>query len=138
MFLSGLVDKRRQQPSPDSNARVGSVDQIEHLATTWLCALYKQDDTLVPQACSFDNCPKRTGFNKLLFPDVRKNSCTSPDCFRPKIDASVKKTPETNPQLIQISAAWNSREGAPLGRNRYVELEIKKPNANGASTKLPA
>jgi hypothetical protein len=25
-----------------------------------------------------------------------------------------------------ISAAWNSREGAPFGRNRYVELEIKK------------
>jgi hypothetical protein len=50
----------------------------------------------------------------------------------------VKKTLETKPQLIQISAAWNSREGAPLGRNRYVELEIKKPKANGASTKLPA
>jgi len=25
-----------------------------------------------------------------------------------------------------------------LGRNQYVELEIKKPKANGASTKLPA
>jgi hypothetical protein len=48
----------------------------------------------------------------------------------------VKKTLETKPQLIQISAAWNSREGAPLGRNRYVELEIKKSKANGASTKL--
>jgi ParB family chromosome partitioning protein len=42
------------------------------------------------------------------------------------------------PQLIQISAAWNSREGAPLGRNQYVELEIKKPKPNGASTKLAA
>jgi ParB family chromosome partitioning protein len=67
---------------------------------------------------------------------VRKDSCTSPDCFRAKIDASVKKTLETKPQLIQISAAWNSREGAPLGRNHYVELEIKKPKPNGASSKL--
>ncbi len=50
----------------------------------------------------------------------------------------MKKTLETKPQLIQISAAWNSREGAPLGRNQYVELEIKKPKANGASTKLSA
>jgi len=50
----------------------------------------------------------------------------------------VKKTLETKPQLIQISAAWNSREGAPLGRNRYVELEIKKPKPNGASDKLSA
>jgi ParB family chromosome partitioning protein len=48
----------------------------------------------------------------------------------------VKKTLETKPQLIQISAAWNSREGAPLGRNHYVELEIKKTKTNGASTKL--
>jgi ParB family chromosome partitioning protein len=98
----------------------------------------KQDETLVPEAGSCANCPKRTGFNKLLFPDVRKDSCTSPDCFRAKIDASVKKTLETKPELIQISTAWNSREGSPLGRNRYVELEIKKPKANGASTKLPA
>jgi ParB family chromosome partitioning protein len=96
----------------------------------------KQDETLVPEAGSCVNCPKRTGFNKLLFPDVRKDSCTSPDCFRAKIDASVKKTLETKPQLIQISAAWNSREGAPLGRNHYVELEIKKAKPNGASTKL--
>jgi hypothetical protein len=50
----------------------------------------------------------------------------------------VRKTLETKPQLIQISAAWNSREGAPLGRNQYVELEIKKPRPNCASTKLPA
>jgi ParB family chromosome partitioning protein len=48
----------------------------------------------------------------------------------------VKKTLETKPQLIQISAAWNSREGAPLGRNQYVELEIKKPKVNGANAKL--
>ena len=96
----------------------------------------KQDETLVPEAGSCANCPKRTGFNKLLFPDVRKDSCTSPDCFRAKIDACVTRTLETKPQLIQISAAWNSREGAPLGRNQYVELEIKKPKPNGASTKL--
>jgi len=98
----------------------------------------KQDETLVPEAGSCANCPKRTGFNKLLFPDVRKDSCTSPDCFRAKIDASVKKALETKPQLIQISAAWNSREGAPLGRNQYVELEIKKPKTNGTGTKLSA
>ena len=96
----------------------------------------KQDETLVPGAGSCANCPKRTGFNKLLFPDVRKDSCTSPDCFRSKMDACVKKTLETKPQLIQISAAWNSREGAPLGRNHYVELEIKKAKPNGASGKL--
>jgi ParB family transcriptional regulator, chromosome partitioning protein len=48
----------------------------------------------------------------------------------------VKKTLETKPQLIQISAAWNSREGAPLGRNQYVELEVKKPKPDGVNSKL--
>ena len=41
----------------------------------------KQDETLVPEAGSCANCPKRTGFNKLLFPDVRKDSCTSTRMF---------------------------------------------------------
>jgi ParB family transcriptional regulator, chromosome partitioning protein len=36
----------------------------------------KQDEALVPEAGSCSNCPKRTGFNKLLFADVRKDSCT--------------------------------------------------------------
>jgi ParB family chromosome partitioning protein len=97
----------------------------------------KQDEKLVSAAGSCINCPQRTGFNKLLFADVRKDSCTDPQCFRAKIDAHVSKTLESKPQLVQISSAWNSREGAPLGRNRYVELEIKKTKPNGVSTKLP-
>jgi ParB family transcriptional regulator, chromosome partitioning protein len=97
----------------------------------------KQDEKLMPEAGSCANCPKRTGFNKLLFADVRKDSCTDPQCFRSKIDAHVAKTLESKPTLVQISSAWNSREGAPLGRNQYVELEIKKAKANGTAAKLP-
>ncbi len=96
----------------------------------------EQDETLVPAAGSCSNCPKRTGFNKLLFADVRKDSCTDPQCFRAKIDAHVSKTLETKPQLVQISSAWNTREGAPLGKNRYVELEIKKAKTNGTGSKV--
>jgi ParB family chromosome partitioning protein len=98
----------------------------------------KQDDKLVPEAGSCANCPKRTGFNKLLFADVRKDSCTDPQCFRSKIDAHVAKMIESKPTLVQISSAWNSREGAPLGRNQYVELEVKRAKANGTASKLPA
>lgn len=88
----------------------------------------KQDEALLPKAGSCVNCPKRTGFNKLLFADVRKDSCTDPQCFQAKIDAHVKKTIESQPKLVQISSSWSSssREGAPLGRNRYVELDLKK------------
>jgi ParB family transcriptional regulator, chromosome partitioning protein len=35
----------------------------------------KSDEALVPEAGSCANCPKRTGFNALLFSDVRKDSC---------------------------------------------------------------
>src|SRR5271166_3542499 len=99
----------------------------------------KQDETLVPDAGSCANCPKRTGFNKLLFSDVRKDSCTDPQCFRAKVDAHVAKTMERKPELVQISSAWSSREGAPLGRNRYVELELKKSKTqNPAAKALPA
>jgi ParB family chromosome partitioning protein len=86
----------------------------------------KQDETLVPAAGSCVNCPKRTGFNKLLFAEVRKDSCTDPNCFRVKVDAHIAKAMEKKPDLVQISSAWNTREGAPLGRSRYVELQIKK------------
>src|SRR5437667_5013510 len=96
----------------------------------------KQDETLVPAAGSCVNCPKRTGFNKLLFGDVaRKDSCSDPHCFRAKIDAHVSKTLEAKPQLVQISSAYNTREGAPLGRNRYLELQVKKAKGNGVRTK---
>jgi ParB family chromosome partitioning protein len=98
----------------------------------------KQAETLVTGAGSCANCPKRTGFNKLLFSDVRKDSCTDPQCFRAKIDAHVTKALETKPTLVQISSAWNSREGAPLGRNHYVELQIKKARTNGERAKLSA
>ena len=54
------------------------------------------------------------------------------------MDAHIAKTMEKNPELVQISSAWNTREGAPLGRNRYVELQIKKPEGNGSTVKQPA
>ncbi|SRR6266849_855351 len=72
----------------------------------------KQDETLVPEAGSCANCPKRTGFNKLLFAEVRQDSCIDPQCFRQKLDVHISKTLESKPKLVQISSAWNSREGA--------------------------
>src|SRR5438128_721809 len=95
----------------------------------------KQDEGLVPAAGSCVNCPKRTGFNKLLFADVRKDSCTDPQCFRAKVDAHISKTMETKPELVQISSAWSSRDGSPLGRNRYVELELRKAKTQSQAAK---
>ena len=89
-----------------------------------------------PQQVRAAIVPNEPDINKLLFADVRKDSCTDPQCFRAKIDAHVSKTLETKPQLVQISSAWSTREGAPLGKNRYVELEIKKAKTNGTGSKV--
>jgi ParB family chromosome partitioning protein len=96
----------------------------------------KQDGGLVSEAGACTSCPKRTGFNTLLFSDVRKDSCTDPACFRAKLDAHVAQTLEAKPKLVQISSAWSSREGAPIGRNRYVELDVNRAKPNGGAAKL--
>jgi ParB family chromosome partitioning protein len=95
----------------------------------------KGDEVLVPEAGSCANCPKRTGFNTLLFSDVRKDCCTDPQCFRSKVDAHVAKAMEKKPELVQISSAWSTRDGSPLGRNRYVELEVKKSKTAAQAVK---
>lgn len=95
----------------------------------------KSDETLMPEAGSCANCPKRTGFNGLLFADVRKDSCTDPQCFRAKLDTHVAKTLQKKPELVQISSAWSNREGAPLGRNRYVELDVKRAKLGNQAAK---
>src|SRR6185437_3089599 len=40
----------------------------------------KDDETLVPEAGSCAKCPRRTGFNPLLFSEVREDSCADAVC----------------------------------------------------------
>jgi len=92
----------------------------------------REDSTLVPEAGSCADCPKRTGFNVMLFAEFagHKDCCTDAECFGAKIDAHIARTIEKKPKLVQISSAWTSasqsREGAPLGRNQYAEIETAK------------
>src|SRR5690348_1707583 len=97
----------------------------------------KSDESLVPEAGSCANCPKRTGFNKLLFSDIGKQSdcCTDPQCFRAKLDAHIGRTLQKKPDLVQISSAWSTREGAPLGRKQYVALELKRRKSENQTAK---
>jgi ParB family chromosome partitioning protein len=44
---------------------------------------------------------------------------------------------EKKPDLVQISSTFRTREGAALGRDRYVELQIKKQKTNGSLSKHP-
>jgi ParB family transcriptional regulator, chromosome partitioning protein len=77
-----------------------------------------QDETLLPAAGSCAACPKRTGNNPLLFPEVRQKSiCTDRACYQAKIEALV---------LIRMKPLEESRE-KPLRVSHAPSWQIKKP-----------
>jgi ParB family chromosome partitioning protein len=91
----------------------------------------KEDATLVSEAGSCVECPKRTGHNTLLFEGIaaQHDSCSDPVCYAAKLDAHVKRTVATKPKLIQITTAYGKpAEGSAIvPRNQYVEIRQEKP-----------
>ena len=89
----------------------------------------KDDPELVPEAGACLTCPKRTGFNTLLFAEIHADACTSPDCYQSKVDAFVAKTIVAKPKLVQITRAYGkAQEDSPaIPRNQYVEIRSEKP-----------
>ena len=79
-----------------------------------------QDEKLLPAAGSCGACPKRTGNNPLLFPEVRQKSiCTDRTCYRAKIEAlvqiRVKPLEESGVKPLRIShaPAWQTKKPQP-------------------------
>jgi len=69
-----------------------------------------QDETLLPAAGACARCPKRTGSNPLLFPEVRQKSiCTDRECYRAKVEAfvqiRVKPLEEKGEKPLRVSQA---------------------------------
>ena len=60
----------------------------------------KNDPDLVPEAGACLTCPKRTGFNTLLFPEIHSDACSSPDCYENKVNVFVAKTIVAKPKLV--------------------------------------
>lgn len=89
----------------------------------------KSDATLLPEAGSCDECPKRTGFNKSLFGEMsQRDQCSDAPCFNNKLKRFVEKQIEVKPKLLQITTAHGTHgEGAVLPRNRYVALQLTNP-----------
>jgi ParB family chromosome partitioning protein len=89
----------------------------------------KDDRELVPEAGACLTCPKRTGFNTLLFAEIKADACTSPDCYQSKVDAFVAKTIVAKPKLVQITRAYGKPpENSPaIPRSEYVEIRAEKP-----------
>lgn len=79
-----------------------------------------QDEKLLPAAGSCAACPKRTGNNPLLFPEVRQKSiCTDRACYRMKIEALVQirtKSLEDSgvkPLRVSHAPAWQVKQRDP-------------------------
>jgi ParB family chromosome partitioning protein len=85
----------------------------------------KDDESLLQEAGSCANCPKRTGYNRLLFSEVREDSdsCADAACFNRKLDAHIAQRISKMPNLVQISDNYNAADGTPiLARRNYVEV----------------
>lgn len=89
----------------------------------------KDDESLLPEAGSCANCPKRTGYNRLLFSEVREgsDSCADAACFNRKLDAHIAQRVSKIPNLVQISDNSSATNGTPiLARRNYVEVVARK------------
>jgi ParB family chromosome partitioning protein len=93
-----------------------------------------QDETLLPPAGSCAKCPKRTGNNPLLFPEVRQKSiCTDRSCYRMKVEALVQirmkplEAKGDKPLRISEAPAWQAPRRDPdvlyEGQFRRVKKE---------------
>jgi len=94
-----------------------------------------QDETLLPKAGACARCPKRTGSNPLLFPEVRQKSiCTDRECYRAKVEAlvqiQVKPLEEKGKKPLRVSQApaWQANGHA---KDVLFEGQYRKAKAKG-------
>jgi ParB family transcriptional regulator, chromosome partitioning protein len=101
------------------------------------------DANLLPAAGPCTTCPKRTGNNPLLFPEIRNKSlCTDPACYQAKVQAFVQlqvaPLVKEGQQPLQISESpsWQVRTKAPNtlyeGQYRQAERAEECPNTQPA------
>ena len=73
-------------------------------------APFKKDDAaLLSEAGACTSCPKRTGFNPSLFPEVKKHdSCLDRECFQKKLNAFVQiKFAEAPAGTVKVATSWH-------------------------------
>ncbi len=93
-----------------------------------------QDESLLPFAGSCAKCPKRTGNNPLLFPEVRQKSiCTDRTCYHRKVEALVQirvqplETAGEKPLRVSHAPAWQAQQRNPevLYEGQYRKAQKK-------------
>lgn len=98
----------------------------------------KSDAMLLPEADSCDQCPKRTGFNALLFPDATADRCTDRACFQAKIDHHIQRQKDGRPDLVMISTAWGPKSDGVLSRNEYTVVTASAKSKRKSAGNNPA
>ena len=102
-----------------------------------------QDEALLPAAGSCAKCPKRTGNNPLLFPEVRQKSiCTDQACYRRKVDAFVQirvkplEAAGEEPLRVSHAPAWRAQHRNPEvlydGHYRTAQKKAECPQTKPA------
>src|SRR5437879_2960751 len=102
-----------------------------------------QDGTPLPKAGACARCPKRTGSNPLLFPEVRQKSiCTDRECYRAKVEAlvqiQVKPLEQKGEKPLRVSQApaWQANGHAKdvlfEGQYRKAKAKAECPNTKAA------
>jgi ParB family chromosome partitioning protein len=89
----------------------------------------------VPEAGSCAECPKRTGFNTLLFGEMsQRDQCTDAACLNHKLGRFVERQIAAKPKLVQITTNRVTQSDATvLPRTRYVALQLAKNNKSKQS-----
>ena len=103
-----------------------------------------QDEKLLPAAGACSRCPKQTGSNPLLFPEIprRASICTDRECYRAKVQAlvqiQVKPLEEKGEKPLRVSQApaWQANGHAKdvlyEGQYRRVKAKGECPNTKAA------
>ena len=98
----------------------------------------KEDPTLNPPAGACITCPRRSGFNTSLFPDVQGDQCLDAPCFHTKTNAHIDREIATRPDLIQIENGWRrATEQRPGAVQRGHFREIEHPDNPDAEPVAP-
>jgi hypothetical protein len=97
----------------------------------------RADPSLTPEAGGCHDCAKRTGANRLLFPEATDHyQCLDRSCYQGKVHAHITAALNCDPELVRISSGWRSQDKTVLGRERYVEI-VTKPLRSGPDRAVP-
>lgn len=118
------------------------IEREIHLDLT-SAAFDPQDETLLPSAGSCAKCPKRTGNNPLLFPEVRQKSiCTDRACYHRKVEALVQvrvkplEAAGETPLRVSHVPAWQAKHPSAdvlhEGQYRKAQNEAECPHTQPA------